>query len=104
MPRLFNSSFTYFPPKGAKQEDHRVVTRKPTEVRPLTLKNTDNKLRMWTNASVLNPQLKQITHTTQNGFVEGRNFLNNPVDIDAAARIYSTKYLSCDSMSPKIYL
>ena len=43
---------------------------------------------------------REITHKSQNGFVPGRNFLNNIVDIDAAGRIYSTKYQGWISSHP----
>ena len=63
------------------------------ETRPLSLKNCDNKLIVSANILALEPQYRSITHEDQNGFVTGRNFLKNLVDIDAAGRIYSTKYV-----------
>ena len=41
--------------------------------------------------------MKKITHITQNGFVRGRNFLNNILDIDSAGRLYSMKYECSDN-------
>ena len=43
---------------------------------------------------MLEPQYATITHTTQNGFVTGRNFLNNIMDLDSAGRIYSMIFQS----------
>jgi len=68
------------------------VVREPLETRPLSLKNTDNKTIVQANVLMLEPQYKKNTHKVQNGFVSGRSFLQNLVDIDAAGRIYSSKY------------
>ena len=49
----------------------------------------------------LEPQCKKITHIAQNGFVAGRNFLNNILDLDSAGRIFSMVFESeCNSSNP----
>jgi len=91
-PDGFNFSLGQFLPKGEKDGDAREIVRAPVDTRPLSLKNCDNKLVVAANVSALEPQYNRITHKTQNGFVSGRNFLKNILDIDASGRIYSTKY------------
>jgi len=78
-----------FSPKGSQPPDPVAVLREPLQTRPLCLKNTDNKLIVAANVKTLEPQYKNITHKCQNGFTNGRNFLNNGLDLDSAARIFS---------------
>ena len=56
------------------------------------MKNTFNEVIVDANCKSLNSEFSEITHHTQGGFVGGRNFLKNPVDIDASGRIYSCAY------------
>ena len=60
--------------------------RDPSELRPLGLKNSDNK----TVAGVGNRLIKGVTQLGidgwQQGLIPGRNFLGNPVALDAIAR------------------
>jgi Reverse transcriptase (RNA-dependent DNA polymerase). len=56
------------------------------------MKNTDNKIIVGANVHALEPIYERITHHTQNGFVKGRNFLNNIMDIDASGRLYSLRH------------
>ena len=88
----FNYSDSYFAPKGDEEEDVHQVIREPLSTRPLSMKNCDNKQIMSANVKVLEPRYKVVTNRAQNGFVGGRNFLTNIVDIDSAGRIYSNKY------------
>ena len=81
-----------FAPKGSQPNDPVEVIREPLQTRPLSLKNCDIKIIMSANVKTLELQYKDITHVTQNGFVPGRNFLNNILDIDSASRIYSMVY------------
>ena len=85
----FNDSVTIFIPKGEADNDLDLLARHPGETRPLGLKNTDNK----TIASNINQSLKPlIFHNAcklQRGFIAGRNFLNNIVDLDSFARLFS---------------
>jgi len=100
-PPDFNESSAIFVPKGSQPHDPVEVIREPLQTRPLSLKNTDNKIIVATNVKSLEPQYKQITHRCQNGFVGGRNFLNNLLDLDSAGRIYSMKYHSeCSNRNP----
>jgi len=100
-PPEFNESSAIFVPKGSHPHDPVEVIREPLQTRPLSLKNTDNKIIVATNVKALEPQYKQMTHRCQNGFVAGRSFLNNLLDIDSASRIYSMCYHSeCSNRNP----
>jgi len=88
-PPEFNESGTVFSPKGSQPHDPVEVIREPLQTRPLSMKNTDNKIIVASNVHMLEPQYQKITHKSQNGFTKGRNFLNNCLDLDAAARIFS---------------
>ncbi len=96
-PITFNTSGASFLPKGSEEHDWIEVIREPLQTRPISTKNTDNKLIMSANVLELTPTFKNITHPSQNGFVRGRNFLNNILDIDTAGRLYSMKYESSDN-------
>ena len=65
------------------------------KTRPLALKRCNNKVLMSANVKATQTRYKIITHLAQNGFVPGRDFLNNVVDINPAGRIYSTEYQGC---------
>ena len=86
--RQFNASITVFGPKGDEEADVFEVIRGPLQTRPLSLKNTDNKLIVGANTKCLEPDFKVITHRTQNGFTPGRNFLNNILDMDSIGRLF----------------
>lgn len=77
------------PPKKLCPNDpkHMQVTRKPKETRPLTLNNTYNKYICGATAMAMSPILEQSTQASQNGFVRGRQLLQNPVDLDLEARV-----------------
>jgi len=92
-PTGFNDSCCKFSPKEDNSQDGRETLREAAKTRPLSLKNCDNKMIMEANMKACEPQFRNIAHVSQNGFVRGRNFLHNIVDIDAAGRIYSTKYV-----------
>ena len=91
----FNDSVTVFIPKGEADNDLDLLARHPGETRPLGLKNSDNK----TIASNINYSLKPIIFNNacklQRGFIAGRNFLNNIVDLDSFARLFSDPSSKC---------
>jgi hypothetical protein len=78
-----------FGPKGDEPGDNLEVVRDAADVRPLNLKNTDNKIITGANIRPFKPYATSHTHKYQRGFVPGRNFLSNVVDLDSAARLYS---------------
>jgi len=91
-PLYFNMSLGWFPPKGDFEGDHLEVIRQPSDTRPLAGKNSDNKAIVSANVLTLARQYNKIVHKDQRGFVSGRNMLGNLIDIDAAGRIFSTKF------------
>ena len=85
----FNESLIFYPPKGHEEEDSNLVVRSASDTRPISCKNTDNKIIV--GASVVRFYDFAQVHFCKNqrGFVANRNFPNNIVDLDSAARIYS---------------
>ena len=63
------------------------MERLPSETRPLTMKNTDNKIiaSAVTYASI--PTFKDTVNNIQQGFVPGRNFVGNVVQLDYVSRV-----------------
>ncbi len=84
----FNASFIHFAPKGEEEADVHEVIRNEMDARPLSLKNTDNKIITGAHVVPFRAFAKNHTHKYQRGFVPGRNFLGNVVDLDAAARFF----------------
>ncbi len=89
LPISFNASLTVFPPKGSEEDDHVQVTRTPDCVRPLQLKNTDNKNIAAANNHELSRTTSVSVSTLQNGFIRGRQLLGNVADLDAASHVAS---------------
>ena len=86
----WNQQLMIFAPKGSRESDTSgKVARTSLQCRPLSLKNSDNKIV----AGVGNNRFKILTrdtvHRWQNGFIFQRNFLNNVVTIDAVSRSIS---------------
>lgn len=84
----YNDSLWIFPPTKSLPNDpqHMQVIRKHKETRALTLSNTYNKYVCGATALAMRPTLEQAIHSSQNGFVRGRQLLQNPVDLDLEAR------------------
>ena len=72
-------------PKGERERDHESVIRRPSETRPLGLRNTDIKLLAKAWSRRLRPLLRQYICAAQRGFVWTRNLCQNIVDLDAYA-------------------
>ena len=86
-PPDFNASlFVFPPPKGNYAEDNVEVVREPKETRPITLKSCD----YTTLASVANHSIRSVisqgANSIQRGFIQGRSFTQNIVDLDVAGR------------------
>ena len=83
----FQDSILALPPKGKRLGDLKKVVRMPSQTRPLNMRNSDNK----TIASVFNAKIKHhiapLVPKSQNGFVPGRQLVQNILDIDSAGRI-----------------
>ena len=85
----FNETLMIFIPKGEEPGDESGVVRGPLSTRPLGLKNSDVKCISGAIHKMTRGVFTQHASLMQNGFVHRRNFLNNIVDLDTAARIYS---------------
>jgi len=90
LPTDINEGLFVFLAKGDKADDltlsHEGIYRGPTDLRPLTLKNADNKIVAGITNWIIKPVVEEAACKVQNGFTRGRQFLNNVVDLDAAAR------------------
>ena len=86
-PSEFCVAIGVYPPKGKREEDHVDVVRKAAETRPLSLKNSDNKIICgtinWTVRSAISSRLCSI----QRGFKRGAQLIENILDVDTSARI-----------------
>ena len=89
IPQSLNHSFMVFPPKKSCDRDSDEVRRKASECRPISLRNADAK----TISAVVDESIARKVRTwarpQQRGFIAGRNFLSNIVDIDYLARAVS---------------
>ena len=85
----FNDALFVFIPKGTEDGDEDGIVRSPCGTRPLGLKNCDVKAISSASHMILKRGLSERASKLQNGFVSGRNFLDNIVDIDSRARIFS---------------
>jgi len=86
----FNEALTEWAVKGEEENDHVEVVRSPDSVRPLSLKNSDNKIICGVLNDKLSAPINQGACSLQRGFIKGRNFVNNIIDLDAHARAYAT--------------
>ena len=94
-PHDINEGETVFIPKGQEDDDGRVfkdtVFRAATETRPLTLKNSDNKIVAAVANYAISPTIQKCASVVQNGFVHGRQLAQNIVDLDHASRVYACR-------------
>ena len=87
----FNNSIGIFLPKGTADEDTLSSVKRTAEnTRPLGLKNTNNKTIAAAVNHAVAGAISQWADPQQNGFICGRQGLNNIIDIDARARISDT--------------
>ena len=96
MPIDFNDGISIFPPKGEEAGDDVDFIRDPGNTRPLTLKNTDNKLIATVTNTKIKSTLSTKSNAIQQGFIHGRTFLKNIVEIDTSARLMSNESLPGD--------
>ena len=83
MPAGFNDTLKVFIPKNTDSPFY-----SPEAVRPLGLKNTDNKTISAVTNNALKPAISDYISSVQAGFVAGRNFVENMVLADTFARCY----------------
>eukprot|EP00973_Karenia_brevis_P049631 6889042-Karenia_brevis.AAC.1 len=76
----------FIPKKETKRHLHGVAVE-PTKTRPLGLKNSDVKAISGSVGYCIMPVICKFAHVFQNGFISGRNFVENVLFLDAAARV-----------------
>jgi len=97
----FNDCAMLFPAKGDLEADAEEVIRAPADTRPLSLKNTDNKAVTGIINQSVKPAIKAGAHSSQRGFVQGRQLLQNVVDLDTHNRAHSiVAHASFSSFDP----
>mgnify|MGYP000494421881 CR=1 FL=1 len=81
----FNESNMVFIPKGDDPNDEDIVARAASDLRPLNLSNTDNKIV----SLAINGRLSALCQATvaeqQRGFVVGRHIEDNLFQLEASA-------------------
>lgn len=88
-PTEWNWSCLVFPPKGERREDSEGIARQAVDTRPLSLKNSDNKLVCHGWLSAIKGAIVRNAAASQNGFVPTRNLVQNIVDLDTAAHCFN---------------
>ena len=84
----FNESGATFLSKGSEPTDAIEVIRAAMSTRPISTKNSDNKIMISVNVGCLESEYANNIRDAQRGFVADRNFLRNVLDLDSAARIF----------------
>ena len=84
----FNDLLGVFLPKGSTDEDTAKSAKRSAEnTRPLGLKNTDNKVVAAVTNRSITPTIATNSDKSQNGFVIGRQGIDNVIALDTQARI-----------------
>ena len=95
-PLDINEGIFHFIPKSANNTTEsnaaEVVYRHPSELRPLTLKNGDNKIIAGCANWSLSTVISKAACRLQNGFVCGRQLVQNTVDLDFSSREQCLSY------------
>ena len=89
-PLDINEGAFHFIPKSANNTSEsaaaEVVYRHPSELRPLTLKNGDNKIIAGCASWCISTVISKSACKLQNGFIHGRQLVQNTVDLDFSSR------------------
>ena len=85
-----NDGVMVFAPKGSAEDDFiadpHAVFRRPEELRPLTLKNEDNKTVAGVTNWIITPVVAKSSSKLQNGFKRDCQLTQNVVDLDFESR------------------
>ena len=96
LPEGLNDGVFVFPPKPSSSDPSpspgNVVFKHPTETRPVTLKVFDNKIIAGVINQSINPVIKNSACKIQRGFVQGRQSVQNVVDLDFHSRMHSLDF------------
>jgi hypothetical protein len=83
----FNDSLGIYPAKGTQDDDSESLgKRAASDTRPLSCKNCDNKTLAGSVNHTMTPHIAKHADEQQEGFVKGRNGLNNVITIDCHSR------------------
>ena len=86
----FNAGLMVFLPKKAPQTNELGEEfLRPSELRPLTIVNTDNRLMANALRLRIEPVVNSFVSAQQQGFLGGRSLLKNVTDIDAGMRQFA---------------
>ena len=98
-PEDFNESVGIFPAKGTADDDSsQLVKRAASDTRPLSCKNCDNKTLAGCVNAAMTPSIAKHADDQQEGFVRGRQGLNNVVTIDCLSRVADAKAAAGDNL------
>ena len=93
MTALFSS-----PPKKESTPGSRDAICSALDTRPITLRNCPNEIVAGVFNNSLKPVLTQGICSSQRGFIPGRRFINNIVDIESAGILHSLLAGPCASL------
>eukprot|EP00959_Pyramimonas_sp_CCMP1952_P387765 8126625-Pyramimonas_sp.AAC.1 len=79
------------------------VSRAARGTRPLGLNNTANKIVGATINRAVTPAIQKIGAPSQRGFIAGRNFVNNIVDLDSSACLASLNAVVSSPLAPPFF-
>ena len=88
-PLPFNFSFMAFIPKGDQDGDDKGICRSPEATRPISLKNSDNKIISGTMNKAVKYDIARQLSEAQRGFKVMAQLGDNILDIDSIGRIFS---------------
>ena len=84
----FNESLGIFPAKGIVDDySAQLIRRAASDTRPLSCKNCDNKTLAGAVNKVMTPKISEHADDHQEGFIKGRQGVNNLVTVDCHARV-----------------
>ena len=104
LPEGLNDGVFVFPPKPSSSDPSpapgNVVFKHPTETRPLTLKVSDNKIIAGVINQSITPVIRNSACKIQRGFIQGRQSLQNVVDLDFYSRMNTLDFLDTSYSNP----
>ena len=87
-PDDFNESLGIFPAKGTSDDDSALLLKRAaSDTRPLSCKNCDNKTLSGVVNLVMTPKIASHADDQQEGFVKGRQGINNVITMDCHSRV-----------------
>ena len=96
LPEDINDGLFVFLSKADREDDSALssagIYRTPTDLRPLTLKNTENKIVAGVCNTIIKPVVEKAAEVSQRGFVANRQLVQNAVDLDFSSRLDALEY------------